>query len=282
MHVNAHLDVDLVAVQQTDVLTLMLELDAWCAARAATLERAGEGLHVITASSVRPIDRVFPLAAVSDAGEVAISLELAPPVDIGTAVHRVMELITLPAGDDIEAITAAVCAESGIAPATAEVLELSRRCLAAPSVQRALGSDRYEREVPFSAVLDNGTHLVGRMDLVFREGDELVIVDFKTDKVEAAEELDAATVGHSGQAAAYAQATERGTGLAVREVVFVYARAGRSGYRLGVACRPRPAQTSPPQNEMPQRRWRSEPRSARNGPNCFTHSEWTKVSLRTR
>jgi ATP-dependent exoDNAse (exonuclease V) beta subunit len=63
------------------------------------------------------------------------------------------------------------------------------------------------------------------MDLVFREGDELVIVDFKTDKVETAEALDAATVWHSGQAAAYAQATERGTGLAVREVIFVYPRA---------------------------------------------------------
>jgi ATP-dependent exoDNAse (exonuclease V) beta subunit len=80
--------------------------------------------------------------------------------------------------------------------------------------------------VPFSAVLDDGTHLVGRMDLVFREGDELVIVDFKSDKVETTEELDAATVGHSGQAAAYAQATGRGTGLPVREVVFVYPRAG--------------------------------------------------------
>ena len=75
-------------------------------------------------------------------------------------------------------------------------------------------------------MLDNGTHLVGRMDLVFREGDELVIVDFKTDKAESADELDAATVGHSGQAAAYAQSTERGTGIAVREVMFVYPRAG--------------------------------------------------------
>ncbi|MGI8756983.1 MAG: PD-(D/E)XK nuclease family protein, partial [Acidimicrobiales bacterium] len=213
------------------------ELDAWSAARATVRERAGEGLHIITASSVRPIDRVFPLAAVSDAGEVAISLELAPPVDIGTAVHRVMELITLPAGDDIEAITAAVCAESGIAPATAEVLELSRRCLASPSLQSALGSDQYEREVPFSAVLDDGTHLVGRMDLVYREGDELVVVDFKTDAVATAAELDAATASHSGQAAAYAEATERATGLTVREVVFVYARAGSERSLQGAALR---------------------------------------------
>ncbi len=231
---------DVAATPSTaEVDAALAELDAWSAGRAATLERAGEGLHVITASSVKPIDRVFPLAAVSDAGELAISLELAPPVDIGTAVHRVMELITLPAGDDLEAITAAVCVESGIASATAEVLELSRRCLASTSVRRALRSDRYEREVPFSAVLDDGTHLVGRMDLVFRERDEVVIVDFKTDKVQTAAELDAATVGHSGQAAAYAEATERGTGLSVREVVFVYARAGagrslqRRALRLG-------------------------------------------------
>jgi ATP-dependent exoDNAse (exonuclease V) beta subunit len=220
-----------------EVDAAVAELDTWSAARTAMLERAGEGLHVITASSVRPIDRVFPLAAVSDAGEVAISLELAPPVDIGTAVHRVMELITLPAGDDLEAIAAAVCAESGIAPATAEVFELSRRCLAAPSVQRALRSVRHQREVPFSAVLDDGMHLVGRMDLVFREGDELVVVDFKTDGVTTAEELDTATIKHSGQAAAYAEATERATGLTVREVVFVYARAGSERSLQGAALR---------------------------------------------
>ena len=103
--------------------------EAWSAARAAALRTAGEGLRVIIASSVRPIDRVSPLAATSDAGDTAISLDLAPPVDIGTAVHRVMELISLPAGDDLAAIAAAVCAEAGIGPATAEVLELADRCL---------------------------------------------------------------------------------------------------------------------------------------------------------
>jgi ATP-dependent helicase/nuclease subunit A len=107
-----------------------------------------------------------------------------------------------------------------------EVLDLARRCLASASVQRALSADRYEREVPFAAVLNDGTQLVGRMDLVFREGDGLVIVDFKTDDVTTAEKVDAATAGHSGQAAAYAHAVERATGLAVREVVLVFARAG--------------------------------------------------------
>jgi ATP-dependent exoDNAse (exonuclease V) beta subunit len=68
--------------------------------------------------------------------------------------------------------------------------------------QRALSADRYEREVPFAAVLDDGLQLVGRMDLVFREGDELVVVDFKTDAVATAAEADSAAAAHSGQAAA--------------------------------------------------------------------------------
>ena len=194
-------------------------------AAAPRLRTAGADLNVITASSVRPFDRATPLAATSDAGDAAISLDLAPPVDIGTAVHRVMELITLPAGDDLGTITEAVCAEAGIGPVTSEVLELAIRCLHSRAVQRALAADDYRREVPFSAVLDDGLHLAGRMDMLYRDGDELVVVDFKTDDVTNATELDAATVAHSGQAAAYAIATELGTGLPVREVVFVYPRA---------------------------------------------------------
>ena len=92
-------------------------------------------------------------------------------------------------------------------------------------MQRALAADRYEREVPFSAVLEDGTHLAGRMDLVYLDAGELVVIDYKTDAVATPAELDAATIGHSGQAAAYAIATERATGLPVREVVFIYPRA---------------------------------------------------------
>ena len=107
----------------------------------------------------------------------------------------------------------------------AEVTELATRCLHAPAMQRALAAERYEREVPFSAVLDDGTHLAGRMDLVHLDAGRLAVVDYKTDAVATSVDLDAATISHSGQAAAYAVATERATGLPVREVVFIYPRA---------------------------------------------------------
>lgn len=216
---------DVTTPSEAEVDRAAAQLQTWSDERATALRVAGAGLRIITASSVRPIDRVTPLAAISDAGDAAISLALAPPVDMGTAVHRVMELIGLPAGEDLGAITAAVCAEAGIVHAAPEVLELAARCLQSPSVQRALEADRYEREVPFAALSDDGTHLAGRMDLIYRDGDELVVVDFKTDRVTTAAELDAATATHSGQAAAYAIATELATGMSVREVVFVYPRA---------------------------------------------------------
>ena len=67
----------------------------------------------------------------------------------------------------------------------------------------------------------------GRVDLVYRDGDELVVVDYKTDKdvtEETAEQY--ARKHHAGQGEVYAQGLATATGLKVREVVFVYCKAG--------------------------------------------------------
>ena len=67
----------------------------------------------------------------------------------------------------------------------------------------------------------------GRVDLVFRDGDELVVVDYKTDKdvtEETAEQY--ALKHHSGQGEVYSQGLSTATGLKVHEVAFVYCKAG--------------------------------------------------------
>jgi ATP-dependent exoDNAse (exonuclease V) beta subunit len=64
------------------------------------------------------------------------------------------------------------------------------------------------------------------VDLVFREGDELVVVDYKTDSVDGDDFEAWAQEHHSGQADVYARALSGATGLSVREVVFVFCRAG--------------------------------------------------------
>ncbi len=63
--------------------------------------------------------------------------------------------------------------------------------------------------------------------MVFRDGDELVVVDYKTDKdvtEETAEKY--ALAHHAGQGEVYANGLATATGLKVREVVFVYCKAG--------------------------------------------------------
>jgi ATP-dependent exoDNAse (exonuclease V) beta subunit len=59
------------------------------------------------------------------------------------------------------------------------------------------------------------------------EDGELVVIDYKTDKDVTPDTAEAHALDkHSGQAEVYAQALAAATGLAVREVVFVYCKAG--------------------------------------------------------
>ena len=67
---------------------------------------------------------------------------------------------------------------------------------------------------------------VGRVDLVYREGDALVVVDYKSDEVAAAQVEGHARTHHAGQAEVYAHAVARASGAPVKRVVFVFPRAG--------------------------------------------------------
>src|SRR5205823_6525270 len=74
---------------------------------------------------------------------------------------------------------------------------------------------------------DIGALVNGRVDLVYEADGELVVVDYKTDKdvsEETAEQY--ARDHHAGQGEVYAHGLATATGLPVREVVFVYCRAG--------------------------------------------------------
>ena len=74
---------------------------------------------------------------------------------------------------------------------------------------------------------ETGPLATGRVDLVHRDGNELVVIDYKTDKDVTVETAEAhALEKHSGQAEIYSQALSRRHRSAVREVVFVYCKAG--------------------------------------------------------
>jgi ATP-dependent helicase/nuclease subunit A len=99
-----------------------------------------------------------------------------------------------------------------------------RQCLAHPLMERVRKSKRFFREFPFSVFLD-GHLLEGKIDLLFEESDDWVIVDYKTDDV-SGEALDQRFQFYRKQGLGYARAVRETTGCRVKEAAFFFARSG--------------------------------------------------------
>jgi ATP-dependent exoDNAse (exonuclease V) beta subunit len=208
------------------------ERSAWIAGQ-AELKRVASAERKIEIASSR--ERAYgPLAAEVATFDAALVIGQGPPIPIGDAVHMVMERISLPGGEDLEQVAEDVCLEGDIAHDLPDVISMCRACLDSPSVRRALALGSWWREVPFmishaanGESADRGALTNGRVDLVFRDGDELVVVDYKTDKGVTKDTAEAfAREHHGGQSEVYQQGLATATGMAVREVAFVYCKAG--------------------------------------------------------
>jgi ATP-dependent exoDNAse (exonuclease V) beta subunit len=189
-------------------------------------ERA-RGVDIVTASGVKVDPR--PLAAVAETpsrdGDEGPAIDVAstPPLELGDAFHRVMERVTLPDGADVEELAQAICAEAAIPEAVELVIDMVRRCLESDVVRRAIATGDVQREVPF-VVEENGRVLIGRIDLLFRDGDRAVVVDYKTEAVALGGEP-AAAEAHRGQADVYGRAVDRALGTK-STVEVLFARTG--------------------------------------------------------
>jgi ATP-dependent helicase/nuclease subunit A len=207
------------------------ERAAWIEARAELKRRASRERDIEIATSRERAQG--PLAAEVATFEAALVLGQGPPIPLGDAVHMVMERVELPGAADLDAVAEDVCLEGGLADDLEDVVAMCRACLKAPSVQRALACGQFWREVPFmlsrNGQVDPGREplVSGRVDVVCRDGDGLVVIDYKTDKDvtrDTAEQY--AVLHHAGQAEVYTQALSAATGIRVREVVLVYCKAG--------------------------------------------------------
>lgn len=201
------------------------ERERWIGEHDELIRAARKDLEIAVASSVERAVR--PLAAEASHSASTLLVSEGPPLPIGDALHLVMERVALPGAEDLDEVAEAACAEAGLRDNAGLVGEMARRCLDSGAMARALASDGWYREVPFT-VTRNGGFGTGRVDLVYREGEQLVVVDFKTDDVsgETAAHEAFTLEHHSGQAEVYAEAVGASTGLAVREVVFVFCRTG--------------------------------------------------------
>jgi ATP-dependent helicase/nuclease subunit A len=219
-------------VTEVEIEAAVEQRELWIAAGDALKHTGGVEREIETASS-RERAR-GPLAAEVETFAATLLVGDGPPLPVGDAVHMVMERITLPGGEDLDRIADDVCKEGAITEQLDDVVAMCRACLQAPSVRRAAVSQRAWREVPFvlSRATDGGDGDIGalvngRVDLVYEDDGALVVVDYKTDKdvtKDTAEQY--ALKHHAGQGEVYATGLATSTGLKVREVAFVYCKAG--------------------------------------------------------
>ena len=100
---------------------------------------------------------------------------------------------------------------------------MAEACLASDAVKRAVAADEAWREVPYMVTTADGFES-GRIDLLIREGDELTVIDWKSDSI-GPDAVQRGAEAHRGQAECYASALQRITKMPVKEVILVFARA---------------------------------------------------------
>ena len=142
---------------------------------------------------------------------------------LGRAVHAVLQSIDLETGDGIPDTARAQAAAEGIPQSHSEIAALASTAVNSDIVRRAVASGRYWREALVAAPIGEGV-LEGFIDLLFEEDGELVVVDYKTDNINANAAEYIANNRYREQAGSYALITERATQKPVKDVVFLFLR----------------------------------------------------------
>lgn len=137
----------------------------------------------------------------------------------GTLVHTLLRDVDLNA--TLEAVQALASVHSTLLDATPEETEAAISAVAGAlghdllrQAQRSQEAGRCHREPPFHLKLDDGSLLEGIIDLVFRDADGWVVVDFKTDA-----DVEAQRQRYEVQLSWYLFAMERMTGESARGVL---------------------------------------------------------------
>ena len=214
-----------------------VSVEAWEARRRVALS-AAERPAAIPATAVADLDgpdaphslHLGPV--VDDAGSPAPGDDAAvmapvPPgrgMPFGRAVHAVLEDAALgvpldPADPEVAARVAAAAIGEGVDPA--EVIAAASAALGSPAARAAAAGRRSWREALVAAEIE-GVVIEGFVDLLWEDEAGLHVGDWKTDRVESADERRAKADRYALQLATYALALERVTGRPVVDLVLVF------------------------------------------------------------
>jgi ATP-dependent helicase/nuclease subunit A len=142
----------------------------------------------------------------------------------GQYAHQLLQKVSLPKGENLDELTETMADDPALTrDMRAEGADLVRRALTSALFrERIAKAESVYRELGFTA-MSEGKLMEGAIDLLFFEGGEAVIVDFKTDKV-TREEAAARAESYRHQTAAYAKALEAVLKRPVHEVILHFLR----------------------------------------------------------
>ena len=137
---------------------------------------------------------------------------------IGRAVHGVLQTVPLASGDRLDAAADAQALAENVPDAAAEIASAVRSALDSPVLQRAAARPHW-RETYVGTEVD-GTIVEGYVDLLYRDDDGLVLVDYKTDQNAGP----IALAAYETQLGVYARAIADATGEPVVRSVLLFLR----------------------------------------------------------
>ena len=192
--------------------------------RARTLDAAGREVKVaIATAGKKAAEPAAAKPAAAPAPRLAYGSDEA--VKLGALVHEIMETIDLRLAAPPPGLVAARARAAGIEAQAPEAERLVANILASPPLRRA-GSASVQREVPYSLRVGDEIH-EGKIDLLFRAGARVVVVDYKTDRIPPAA-VPARLSLYRSQGEAYRRAVRQSTGADEVEVWFVFAGPGEA------------------------------------------------------
>jgi ATP-dependent exoDNAse (exonuclease V) beta subunit len=189
--------------------------ESWKAARAADVISARRSsIEVITATQAAALED----AGIDDANVTIVSspTETSRPAGarFGSLVHALLGEV--PFGEDSGSVLERLAHAHGrILGATQDEIAAAREAVAHVlrhpiliAAARAEREGQCYRETPVTYRLESGVIVEGYVDLAYRDGDSIVVVDFKTDR-----ELDGTLERYRRQVSIYATAVGRTAGL---------------------------------------------------------------------
>jgi ATP-dependent exoDNAse (exonuclease V) beta subunit len=226
------------AAVQEDVAPLP-SLDEWEGEHAAALASATRPVAISATRLAEAAARAARAEALAGLQKEPRDIDLPPwqkgryGSAIGRAVHAVLQTIDLTTGDGLTEASLAQAAAEGVLGREDVIQRLCQSALRSSPVRRAAGRPHW-REI-YVGIPYGDAVLEGYIDLLYRDDDGLVVVDYKTDAWRTEADLAAKVERYRPQLEAYEEAVAIATGQGVSRSQLLFLNTSGDARNITVA-----------------------------------------------